>query len=424
MAAASPFTAGALAQRPLLTWVLLLLFCGLAQAALWSFSEPAWLFSDFYKAYFPVSDALWRRGPQAPWPLAETGAGSFVNLPIVGWLFVPFAMLGERESSWAFLVFGAVCTLAAWWLVRRLGPRGDAVAPAVLLLFAVNGPLVNSLREGNTTHVMLLLLVVALLSLQAGRPLAAGVVLGLCALIKLPLLLFGLYFLVMRRWRVVAGGALAIGGAALLSLLVHGIDTNVAWYRDSVAPFLGGVIPGFNVQSIDGFLMRLSTGVSLLQDWEPHQPTTLHRVVRLAIVAALLVGSGWLMRRADPGAGDRPAQGLSRRDAIEFCLVLCLALAISPISWSHYYLLLLLPMALQLGGATGIADGPRSRPLFVAACILVSLPIVIPPLSGGWLDELAARTLVSLWLFGGLMLAGVHAHALWRLGSLQQANAA
>ena len=70
-------------------------------------------------------------------------------------------------------------------------------------------------------------------------------------------MLFGLYFLLRGRWRVVAGGATAIGGAVLLSLAVFGLEINIGWYRNCVEPFLGGVMPAFNVQSIDGFLARL-----------------------------------------------------------------------------------------------------------------------------------------------------------------------
>ncbi|HYC65702.1 MAG TPA: hypothetical protein VEC14_13295, partial [Reyranellaceae bacterium] len=201
----------------------------------------------------------------------------------------------------------------------------------------------------------------------------------------------------------------ATAGTGLLSLLVHGIEVNVGWYRDSVAPFLGGVIPAFNVQSIDGFLLRLWTGTAFLTEWLPLKPPLLHRVLRYAIVLALLGGAYWLMRRADK-------EQARRRDPVELSLVMTIALVISPICWTHYYLLMLLPAALQLGGSLLAADQPRWRMAFWLGYALTSLPVVILPLSGNLVGEIAARSIVSVWLFGGLLILAAQARALYRMG--------
>ena len=204
------------------------------------------------------------------------------------------------------------------------------------LSILASGPLVNSLREGNTTHFILLLLVVALLLWRAGAEYAAGLVLGLCALFKLPLMLFGLYVLLRGRWRVVAGGATTIGGAVLLSLAVFGLQINIDWYRNCIEPFVGGVMPAFNVQSIDGFLARLETGPALLMEWTPLAASLWHKIVRSIVLSAMFILAFVAMVRGDRSApGARPFE----RDALEFSIVLVLAVVTSPVSWSHYYLL-------------------------------------------------------------------------------------
>ena len=395
-------------------WIAVCVAGALAQMVLWSMSEPGQLFSDFYKAYYPVAEYLWVDGPSSAWPLEEVGAGSFVNLPIVGWLFAPFVVFGEAGAGWVYFALGVAITAGAWFLATRsFAPEHG---PLLLLLFLINGPLVNSLREGNCTHAILLLLVVGLRLWRTERNFAAGIIFGVCALIKLPLLLIGVYFFVRGRWAIVAGGAAAIVSAVLLSLLVHGFQVNADWYRDSIAPFLGGVIPAFNVQSIDGFLVRLFTGTDGLLDWTPHQPSVLHRIIRLTAVALLLGGSYFLMRRA---ARTRPAPVtgvLSRREIVEFSLVLMLSLAISPISWSHYYLLLLLPIALHLGGLT-VVPGKGWRMALWIGFALTSLPVVILPSAPDWPGEIIARGVVSFCLIGGLMVLAAHARALWEIGS-------
>jgi hypothetical protein len=373
-----------------------------AQFILWSISEPTDLFSDFYKAYFPAAERLWTEGAVATWETTESAAVGFVNLPILAWAFVPLALLGEPAAGWAFLAVGIAAIAITFVLLLRLGDFNDPIGAVLALSILANGPLVNSLREGNTTHLVLLLLVVALLLWRAGFEYAAGAVLGLCALIKLPLMLFGLYALLRGRWRMVAGGATAIGGAALLSLAVFGIEINIDWYRNCIEPFVGGVMPAFNVQSIDGFLIRLETGPAQLMEWTPRVASPWHRIVRTIILSAVLVLAFVAMVRG----GNQSATGkrLFERNMLEFSIVLVLAVVTSPVSWSHYYLLLLLPWALHLGGTLNLPDDAATHSLMAGGMALASLPVIILPLDPGLIAEIASRTLVSAWLFGGLMM--------------------
>jgi hypothetical protein len=383
---------------------------------LWQVSEPSALFSDFYKANWQAAETLWEYGLGAIWPLSEKGG--FSNLPVIGWLYVPLVVFGEENAGWAFWVLGIAALSAAWALLTRLASLAAPLAAALMFLFFINGPVVNSLREGQTSHFILLLLVVALLLWQAKREYAAGVVLGFCAMIKLPLLLLGLYFLLKQRWRIVAGGAAAIGVIVMLSLALFGLSGNIGWYQEWVAPYLGHAIPAFNVQSIDGFLVRLEWGETYLRYWDPPiVPSLFHVIARSCAFAALFGGTFWLIRRADriarPGAS---TGGPSPRDLLEFVLVLNLALITSPISWTHYYCMLLLPCALYLGGQLPLPDDATTRALMRIGCILVSVPIVM------WAGEemslanaVLARTAVSVWLFGGLLMFAALARGLWRI---------
>jgi alpha-1,2-mannosyltransferase len=405
--------------RPLAWWGLILAGA-VIHGLFWAISQPEIVFSDFYKAYFHAAEEVFFNGPRPTWPIEENSTEvGFVNIPGLVWLFVPLVPLGEVAAAWVFLGLGAAAALGAYALllhVGRIGPRAGAV---LLFLFLVNGPLVNSLREGNTTHFILLLLVVALLLWRGGRDFAAGLVLGLCAMIKPPLILFGLYFLLRGRWRVVAGGATTIAAIVAVSLATFGLEINLGWYKACIEPFMKGAIAAFNVQSIDGFLMRLVTGPDELDNWFPLEPSIVHRVARIALVAGLFIGAYWLIRRAGGraaearaarGAGARGAgaRGLATRDYVEFAIVLVLALVTTPVSWTHYYLLLLLTWGLYLGGQLALPGDAITRRLVWASWVLASLPVVAPPAEPEWLAEILSRTVVSAWLFGGfLMLAAL-----------------
>jgi hypothetical protein len=414
-----PMTLMARARWPIshsaLVYLVFVLSGAAIHSALWQISEPAILFSDFFKAYYPAGEAvladevasLYREGAEV----------TFVNMPIMAFLFAPLGRLDDFDAGWIFLALGLTAALASWALLARIGRYRGSSAALLAFIFLINGPMVNSLREGNTTHFLLLLLALALLLWRAGWDYSAGLVLGFCALFKLPLLLFGGYFLLRRRWRILAGGATMAALIIGLSLWLFGLATHIAWYRVCVEPYMLGVIPAFNVQSIDAFLLRLSTGAALLQDWAPMPLPPVYRVVRTILLLAIYgaaVALIWRAGRREPLP--RVSGGLSTRDLTEFSLILTVALVSSPLAWTHYYLLLLLPWSLYQGGLLSLPDDTLSRSLMWSALALTSLPVLMPDLSPGLAAELVARTIVSMWLFGGLLMLIALARGAWSMG--------
>jgi alpha-1,2-mannosyltransferase len=393
----------------------LLILLGLAiHLILWRYSEPPYLFGDFYKAYYPAAQRVWELGPRAAFQHLEVGVGGFVNMPILVWPFVPLLAFGYAGASWAFLATGLACVVATWWLLLRIADPATPIAPLLAFLFLVNGPMVNSLREGNSTHIVLFLLVFAMIAWRAARPFAMGLILGLAALIKIPLLLFGVYFLLRGNWRAVAGGAAMIAVALLLSLAVHGFEVNRAWFEGNVLAYVGRVVPAFNVQSIDAYLMRLSTGPDALFDWTAHEPTAAHRVARWLLFIVLFGTVFWLMRRAHLGTALRSDE-VSGRDYLEYCVILVLAIVASPISWSHYYLLMLLPIGLYLGNRLPLPDDGTTRWLIWPGFILTALPVILLPFESDLVLVVASRTILSAWLFGGLIMLAALLRGLWYL---------
>lgn len=385
-----------------LPWLAAILGGAALHVLIWQFSEPPHIFSDFYKSYWVAAEKLWTGGLAATYPF--TIRGNWSNLPVIGWLYAPLAPLGQAEAAWTYWGLGLVLSLLGWAALVRLARLAAPAAALLLFLFMANGPLVNTLREGNSTHLLLLPMAGSLLLWRAKREFAAGVALGICATLKLPLLLLGVYFVLCRRWWIVAGGATAISAAVLASVAIFGIDAHIQWYADAIQPHTGATLPSFNVQSIDAFVMRLSTGARLLRDWAPIAPAPWQTIAQVALMAAIYCGAFWVLLRArqrDPAAGSNDMTG---RNLVEFSVVLIIALVTSRITWTHYYALLLLPIALYLGDQLSIADDRATHTLMRRSIVLVSLPVVIPDLGSGPVAEIAARTLISAWLGGGLLM--------------------
>jgi alpha-1,2-mannosyltransferase len=398
------------------SWLWAGLTGGVILLVVWQISAPPSdiLFSDFLQAYYSTGERLWHAGSVITWPLGKTCTEGFVNIPILGWLFVPFAWLSKPVAAWTFLVLGVAVASAAWALLVRLCRPETRCAALLLFLFLVNGPMVHSFREGNITHFVLLLLVIALLLWRAGAEYASGLVLGLCAILKLPLVLFGLYFLLRRRWRIVAGGATAIGAIVALSIAVFGLALNIGWYNYCVGPFVGQIMPGFNVQSVDAFLFRLVDGQAHLHIWYLLTPTRAHTIARTIVLAMMFIAAFLLIRRAERREPMPAVSGnLSGRDLLEFALVLSLALVASPVSWSHYYLLLLLPWGLYLGGQLPLPDDAVTKWLMGAGIVLASLPVLMLPKDLGVLAPLLSRTLVSAIFVGGMLTLAALARGAW-----------
>jgi hypothetical protein len=73
------------------------------------------------------------------------------------------------------------------------------------------------------------------------------------------------------------------------------------------------------------------------------------------------------------------------------------------------------PYALYLGGRLAVPDDRTSHWLIWSSLVLTSLPVIVPQQSLGRIGEVFARTVVSAWLFGGLLLLVALMRALWMM---------
>jgi hypothetical protein len=364
-------------------------------------SEPPVLFFDFRKAYYPAGKAVLEQ-PASIVPLIERTVFGFVNLPIVAYLFAPLALMPFKWAAGLFTLLGLVAVFGAWVLLVRVAQLDGSKPWLLLLLMAGNGPLHNSLKEGNTSHIVFLALAAGLQLLRAKRDLAAGVLLGVSALIKLPLLLFGVYFVLRQHWRAALGFALVWVLAVVLSLAVFGLAVNRRWFEISVLQFSGSPIGAFNVQSIPAFLVRLREDAHVLTDWKALQADVTQRFVAFVIIGLLYLAAARAClapSKAPPPWGSTTAHQASD---VEYLLVLALALVGSPISWSHYYVWLLMPIAFFLKGHPHFESGTAGNRLAWLGIFLIT-PVVevlqLPPT----LMTLYVKIGVSHLLLGGLI---------------------
>ncbi len=382
----------------------------------WNISAPPaeMIFSDFHQAYMDAAYRLVSFGPIITWPVNDTCTEGFVNIPVLGWLFTPLTNFRPAVAALVFLAAGfAVLAAALALLARHFGMSRWQVAGMIAVTLA-NGPLVHGLREGNTTHFVLALTVLAVVMLRSGYPTAGGTVLGLCAMLKLPLLLLGVYFIIARRWRAATAFVATCGAIVAASLLVFGTQINLAWFTHCVTPFMTATMPGFNVQSLENFLFHLVNGPEHLHTWFLVPTGIWARAARFVVSCGLLLGALWLLALPRPPSvrDARPALTVPR-ELIEFNLVLAIAVVASPLSWSHYYVLLLLPWILYFVGAFGPSLDRATRWLMGLGAVLSSTPVLMLPKDLGALTPVLSRTVVFACFIGGVSTVAALVRCLW-----------
>ncbi len=288
---------------------------------------PPYWFWDFKIAYWPAGEAVWRdRG--ALIEIFERGVHGFVNLPILAYLFAPFGLLPANAAGVLYSLIGVGAVIVSWRLMTRmfaLDRRGSAL---LLFSLAAFGPLSYSLRDANSSHILLATLLLGLSAIRSGREGLGGVLFGLTAALKPPLLILGVLYALRGRWKVVAGGLAVCVSLVLASLAVFGWDVHQSWYESTIAPFAGHPVAAYNAQSIASFIARIELGLPGLIDWEPTtlSPTGKGAVyISSALLLLLCVAACW---RARPS----PAQL-----EIEVFIAVTLVCLVSTLAWSHYF---------------------------------------------------------------------------------------
>lgn len=391
-------------------------------AFLWFVSEPGKRFPDFHDAYYFAGQQI-RDDAAGLYSNTDPTAG-FTNIPIVAWLFAPFTALPEGSASWVMLGIGIAAVAGACALLIRMTEATGARVYVVAGLFAINGPLYNSLREGNTTHIILLVLVLALWCAERRRDGGLGVLIAVAAIIKPPLALLLLPFVLRQRWKAPAWFAATVAPVAGLSVAIYGFDLHREWYDTTVAPFSRHPVGAFNVQSIDSLLLRLMSGGTHLFNWDPVTSYgagfNAGRTLIVLALALAAIGVCWRWRGMQGGE--------PRDDAVdvrlEFCAALIFAIVITPISWSHYYVLLLIPTALAATGAIVLPVGRAWRGALLTCMVLLSLPVITLNPERALIGEINSRVITSHFVIGGLALLGLLLAARWRLAGARVPDAA
>lgn len=299
--------------------------------------------------------------------------------PTAGAIFAPLAWLGYRQAAVAWLAFQvASLVLSTYLLARSFGQRPSG--PRLLgycLLGLAWFPVQADLFWGNFNLVLLAPLCGIWFAVRHRRPYLAGGLLGLELLIKPVAWPVFLAFALRRDWRASGATVGIVGlGYAVVGWLV-GYFRLVRYFTrvlPEVSAYYAAANPNTSLSNIGWRLFAGATNPIFTGDLRPIADPIVASPVAASVLAVAL----------PLAATAACALIVSRWPAIEWRLALtvCLSVVVNPISWEHYEVLLIVPLAF-LGWWLYQRAWPV-RP--TASLVVVGLLLLVPRVAG---DSLA-----------------------------------
>ena len=273
---------------------------------------------------------------------------AFVALALLPWQVAPALVTGASVVA---------LPLTLWLALRLPGPHPTSARTSlgpgtlrVALLAAAAAIWLEPVRT-NLTYGQVNLLIAALILYDLTRDEAdrlKGAAIGLAAGLKLTPAIFILYLAATRRSRAAAIAAATFGLTVAAGFAAAPADSTGFWAGAFANPQRVGRIENAANQSLRGALARVSHTLNVDPLW---------LVAAVAVAVAGLVLAAAYARRGNEAAG--------------FSLCAITGLLISPISWSHHWVLAVPALALLAVGAW--RDRPRRRAALLACAAAAAL---------------------------------------------------
>ncbi len=281
-------------------------------------------------------------------------------------VLLPFGLLDYTPAYLTWNILSLVFLLISLVLIVRrkgLGFSPWMLLPITTILISGNS-LNQQINQGQLNLLLLLLFTGAWTADRSKHPAIAGFLLGLAAAIKLfPAYMF-LYFLMRRDWRAIAAGGVAFVALTGATYAVFGQETFVD-YVQNVMPRVGGFRDWWANASAAGFWSRLLDGQSGHSIPVAFSPLGA-KIGTLLSWGVLTIVAGWTVLRAKSQPEVERA----------FSVTIIAMLLVSPITWDHYFLLLLLPF---------LIFWKYMSPNLLLRCVLFGLIIVLTFVNPKWI---------------------------------------
>lgn len=337
--------------------------------------------------------------PGSPWGEAAQSSGfgptfHFITPPFTALLFEPLARLPWPRAYliWRWLT-GLAVVISIYVALRVAQPEPflpmfAAFSAAALSFF----PYLQTLWLGQIGGLILLAWALGVYFIFRKKPVASAFCFALGTLVKVtPILAAGLFAL-RRQWRWLIAYSAWSGLLLLFSVWRLGWQNHLDWIRN-VYPVLSCGIPHLENRSLPGLLTALYFGRAPFNNFPSSVPPLLCGVNK-AVAGLFYLGALYFFWKRNKSSSGLP---------YELLVLAMVALAVSPISWRHHFMLAILP----LGYLWGVLPfSPQASSNFEIRVLTVVTLIfgVKAPESGAARVPLLSVVAVGLWVVAVLLL--------------------
>lgn len=335
----------------------------------------------------------------------------YVYLPFTGHalsFLAPFR-LEQAAAVWFFI--NHLFTAGVIWILSSMWPRQRWLAAALLTLaFAVSIPLIRTLTAGQLNMALLFMICLAWKSLHSSRPKTSGAILAFAALFKLMPGIFGLYFLLQRRWTAAVNMTLVGLLLLLLSTALAGLGISLEFlpvlqqmgYGKSTWPEVFSFWDDPPNQSLNSFFTHIFAPNDHTTPWVNLGQSVANLATWLAVIL-LLVPYLLITWRSAQSKGQSHSSVTPSEDHA-YAATLLLGLLIPSLMWDHYLVMSIFPVALIVRESLA-----SKRYLITAGAILCYLVICLPwPFTHPRFETGPGILLMSVKLWPALVLFGLN----------------
>ncbi|MEV5008272.1 bifunctional glycosyltransferase 87/phosphatase PAP2 family protein [Streptomyces sp. NPDC056159] len=255
----------------------------------------------------------------------------FTGTPFGGLVLKPLTRAAEQALGWGW-TFGTLLLVVALGLIAAralpdpVGRRTSLLAaPVAISLLMLSLPVRNTLWLGQTSIIPVLLVLLGCFVVRGQR--AGGALIGLAAALQPTVLLFAPLLWFTRRRQAAVSTAVTFAACTALAWAAMPHDSYTYWVHHMAGVGLGGRADALANQSLHGALLRLG------------------------LTGPLEIGLFLLLGAAVAVLGLRRAVRYAREGQLLLAVAItgCAAIAVSPTTWQHQLLWVLLAVVGRVG---------------------------------------------------------------------------
>lgn len=317
--------------------------------------------------------SLFNTNPDPVWSAAAQGHGlpellpPYVQTPLWGYALQPLcAHIQFPAFNRIFLMVTSFCLAGMIWLTARYW-ASRLYHPSALALLCIGFWYTKPLREAMylvQTHILFLLMALAAVVLARRRwPVTAGVLLALAAAVKITPAILVYYWFVTRQLKAALTFCITSALVLGVTLLACGWSVVSAWIQN-MGRVSNVLLVANNNDSLAAWWMASAYPASELNQWHNLTLPPAVKIVCLLLYLASGVAGGYFDRQLFRRQPDAPPYGA--------VFTLLAGVVFTPIAWSHYYILLVVPVMLLLDESRQPSGDLASRAIALAFAAIIT----------------------------------------------------